>query len=68
MSVTGDFVQSNSCGTSLAARDTCAISVAFRPTAIGIRTGALPLTDNATNSPQVIDFSGKAEKPRKPPR
>jgi len=59
MSVTGDFAQTNTCGASLAAHHTCGISVTFKPTATGKRTGNLPLHDNATNSPQVVDLSGK---------
>jgi hypothetical protein len=32
MSVTGDFAQTNTCGASLAAHTTCAVSVTFQPT------------------------------------
>jgi hypothetical protein len=59
MSVTGDFAQTNTCGASLAAYSTCAVSITFEPTAIGKRTGNLPLQDNAANSPQVVGLSGK---------
>jgi hypothetical protein len=62
MSVTGDFVQTNSCGASVAAHGICSISVAFRPTAIGKLTGDLPLLDNAINSPQVVNLSGKGNR------
>jgi hypothetical protein len=61
VSVTGDFAQTNTCGTSLAARDTCTISVTFEPTATGKRTGKLSLKDNATNSPQVANLRGKQD-------
>jgi hypothetical protein len=64
MSVTGDFAETNSCGTSLAAHNTCAISVTFKPTATGKRTGSLTLKDNATNSPQVVSLSGRANNRR----
>jgi hypothetical protein len=62
MSVTGDFVQTNSCGASVAAHGSCSITVAFRPTAIGKLTGDLPLVDNAANSPQVVNLSGKGNR------
>ena len=62
MSVTGDFAQTNTCGVSLAAHRTCGISVTFAPTANGKRTGNLTLTDNAPNSPQVVDSSGKGNR------
>jgi hypothetical protein len=41
VSVTGDFAQTGNCGTSLAAGASCTISVTFRPTASGTRTGTL---------------------------
>ena len=58
VAVAGDFAQTNSCGTSLAARATCGINVTFKPTAIGTRSGTLTLQDNATNNPQVVNLSG----------
>src|SRR5437660_49853 len=42
----GDFMQTNTCGTSVAAGANCAISVTFTPTATGTRTGAVTITDN----------------------
>ena len=63
MPVTGDFAQTNTCGASLAAHDSCTISVTFKPTAPGKRIGNLPLHDNASNSPQVVDLSGKGSSP-----
>ncbi len=59
ISVTGDFAQTNTCGASLPAHHACRISVTFKPTATGKRVGNLPLEDNATNNPQVVDLSGK---------
>ena len=55
----GDFAQSNTCAASLAAMNSCTVSVTFKPTAGGERTGNLPLRDDALNSPQVVDLSGK---------
>jgi hypothetical protein len=56
--VTGDFSQTNTCGTSLAVGGTCTVTVTFTPTAIGTRTGALTITDDAATSPQVVALSG----------
>lgn len=56
--VTGDFAQTNDCGSSLAATSTCTINVTFTPTAGGSRTGAITLTDNAAGSPQIIALAG----------
>ena len=47
VSTTGDFAQTNNCGTSLAANASCTINVTFRPTAVGIRNGKLTVTDSA---------------------
>jgi len=58
ISASGDFAQTNTCGVSLAANASCAISVTFTPTAAGSRTGTLTVTDNASNSPQTASLSG----------
>lgn len=52
ISTSGDFAQTNNCGTSLAAGTSCAILVTFMPTALGTREGTLTVTDNAFGSPQ----------------
>jgi hypothetical protein len=59
----GDFAQTNTCGTSLAVGSSCTISVTFDPTASGTRTATLDVTDNAGNSPQTISLSGTAIAP-----
>ena len=58
ITVTGDFAQTNTCGSSVAARGSCSISISFTPTAAGSRTGTVTITDNANNSPQKITLSG----------
>ncbi len=62
MPVSGDFAVSDTCGASLAAHQTCTISVTFKPTAVGKRTGDLPLHDDATNSPQLVSMTGKGKR------
>jgi len=54
----GDFAQTNTCGSSVAAGANCTISVTFKPTAAGTCTAAITLTDNATGSPQTVSLSG----------
>jgi hypothetical protein len=54
----GDFAQTHTCGSSLAAGASCGISVTFKPTASGTRTAALSITDNAAGSPQRVTLSG----------
>ncbi len=58
ISASGDFAQSNNCGTSLAAGSHCAINVTFTPTAGGTRTGTISVTDNAGGSPQSATLTG----------
>jgi hypothetical protein len=54
----GDFLETSTCGTSVAASARCSISVTFKPTATGSRTAAISITDNAAGSPQSIKLSG----------
>jgi len=57
-SITGNFSQTTTCGATLAAQASCTINVTFTPTAVGTSTGALMITDNAPNSPQMVTLSG----------
>ena len=54
----GDFAQSNNCGNSVAPRANCTISVTFTPSASGIRTGTLTITDNAAGGSQALSLTG----------
>jgi hypothetical protein len=55
----GDFrVSSETCGSSLAAKSKCSISVTFTPGATGARSGMLIVTDGADNSPQQAELMG----------
>jgi len=67
INASGDFVwspaQSNGCTNVLAAGSSCSVNVTFTPTATGIRTGALTITDNAANSPQVVSLTGNGTAP-----
>jgi beta-propeller repeat-containing protein/ASPM-SPD-2-Hydin domain-containing protein/centrosomal CEP192-like protein len=54
----GDFAQTNNCGISVAASSSCTVNVTFTPTASGTRNGALTITDSASNSPQMVSFTG----------
>ena len=54
----GDFSQTNNCGSSVAAGASCSISVTFTPTKPNSRTGSITITDNATGSPQSVPLTG----------
>jgi len=54
-----DFAEvADTCGSSLAAGDTCTIEVTFTPSAAGQGTATLSVTDNASGSPQGVSFTG----------
>src|SRR5208282_3469046 len=55
----GDFAQTNNCGSSMPADDNCTVSVTFTPTTTGARSGSITITDNAAGSPQqTVGLSG----------
>ena len=54
----GDYAETNTCGSSLAAGASCTISVTFTPKSINSRTATLSITDNAPGSPQGVSLSG----------
>jgi trimeric autotransporter adhesin len=59
----GDFAQTNTCGTSVAANANCTISVTFTPSATGARSASVTVTDNASGSPQAIALTGTGVAP-----
>jgi len=61
ITASGDFSQTNTCGASVAAGANCSISVTFKPTAGGTRTGTLSISDNASGSPQSVALSGTGQ-------
>ena len=58
---TGDFAETNNCKAVVPMSQSCEIDVVFKPTATGLRSGAITITDNAAGSPQVIQLSGTGE-------
>jgi hypothetical protein len=54
----GDYAQTNSCASSLAASASCTISVTFKPSVTGARSAILKVTDSAAGSPQTVVLSG----------
>lgn len=58
IATSGDFSQTNTCGSSLTPASTCNIAVVFTPSATGARSGTLTIADNSTNSPQAVALTG----------
>lgn len=53
-----DFAQTNTCGSSLTASTSCAISISFKPSAAGTRAAIVSVADSATGGPPTITLSG----------
>jgi len=51
ITISGDFAQTNTCGSSVAAGANCTISVTFSPQAAGAQAATVTVSDNAHGSP-----------------
>jgi hypothetical protein len=58
ISTSGNFSQSNTCGSSLAAGANCNIAITFTPLAANILNGTVTITDNAPGNPEAITLTG----------
>jgi hypothetical protein len=54
----GDFAESDNCGTSVPAAGSCTLSVTFTPTAGGVRSGLIVLQEDAAGSPHAVTLEG----------
>lgn len=54
----GSFAQTNTCGSTVSAGQSCVISVVFAPIYAGTVSATLWITDNAGTSPQLVNLSG----------
>ena len=61
IAASGDFSQTNTCGSSIAANGSCTVSVKFAPTATGTRTGNL--TVNAGGVTNTVSLTGTGTAP-----
>ena len=70
VSITGagasSFLQTNTCGASLAAGSRCTISITFSPAAATTYSASLDITDNASGSPQAAALTGTGTAPALP--
>ena len=63
ISDSGDYSETDTCGTNLAPSSSCTIFVTFSPTVAGTVSGAVTINDNASNSLQVVRLSGTGVTP-----
>ncbi|HEY1946691.1 MAG TPA: choice-of-anchor D domain-containing protein [Bryobacteraceae bacterium] len=59
----GDFSETSTCASTLAAAASCNIAVTFKPVAAGTRTANISVADNAIGSPQTVALTGSASSP-----
>ena len=58
IALTGDYAQTNNCGSVLAPNASCTFTVTFSPTITGVRYGSIAITDSDPASPQVLNLTG----------
>ena len=58
INASGSATETNNCGTALAVKGSCTINVQFAPSATGMQSGAITVTDAAPDSPHVVAISG----------
>ncbi|NUO60874.1 MAG: choice-of-anchor D domain-containing protein [Hamadaea sp.] len=63
IATSGDFSQTNTCGSSIAAGSSCTVNVVFTPTASGTRTGTLALTASGITNTVPLSGTGVAPGP-----
>jgi len=56
-----EFPETNTCGTSVPASSTCTITVTFAPTAKGLASAAVSITDAGGASPQTVTLVGTGQ-------
>ncbi len=60
ITASGDFTQTNDCGTTLEPGAHCTISVTFKPGTAGVKSGTLSISENPDAKPQTVTLSGTA--------
>jgi len=58
IAASGDFAQTNNCGTSVGIGASCTVNVTFTPALSGMRSGAVTINDNAAGNPQMVSLTG----------
>ncbi len=58
ITASGDYTETDNCGTSVSAGASCTISVTFTPTTGGTRNGMVRVSDSDPSSPQLVSLTG----------
>jgi 6-phosphogluconolactonase len=58
VTASGNFTQTNTCGSGVASLATCTITIKFTPTSATALLGAITIADNAPGSPHIIGLTG----------
>ncbi|HEV2379464.1 MAG TPA: alkaline phosphatase family protein [Terriglobia bacterium] len=58
VAISGDYSETNNCGSSLGAGASCAITVTFKPTTTGTRFGMVTITDSDGSGSQAVILTG----------
>ena len=58
IAITGDFAETDNCGSGVPSAELCTAKVSFSPTAAGTRNGLLTVTDSAPGSPHTVSLTG----------
>ena len=61
IAVSGDFAETNTCTSTIAANSSCTITVTFKASTAGARNGSLTFTNSASGSPQTVALSGTGQ-------
>jgi phospholipase C len=61
IAASGDFTQTNNCGSSVPANSNCTITITFSPRAVGNRFGKVTVHDSDPSSPQKLTLTGVGE-------
>lgn len=61
LATTGNFAQTSTCVTSVAAGGNCTVSITFTPAATGTLTGTFTISDSDFQSPQTVVLTGTGD-------
>lgn len=58
IAASGDFSETNVCPAKLSAGAQCSLTVSFKPSTLGVRSGTLSVTANVSSSPRTVALAG----------